>query len=159
MKGKILFCSMLYIHFSSAFVDKLLQRSSGLVDRLLQIKTCGHPRISNLMENITVKPGDKAIFNCKVDMSCMVSTINWYHEMENGTEVLIKTASDKGEPNVHIIRRVSSSDTGLYTCVAKNVLGRTHAAAYLAVNSAPFKHRPDYNWIGTALLFSSIIAR
>ena len=23
--GKILFCSMLYIHFSSAFVDKLLQ--------------------------------------------------------------------------------------------------------------------------------------
>ena len=26
----------------------------------------------------------------KVDMSCMVSSIKWYHEMENGTEVLIK---------------------------------------------------------------------
>jgi hypothetical protein len=26
----------------------------------------------------------------QVDMSCLVSTINWYHEMENGTEILIK---------------------------------------------------------------------
>ena len=26
----------------------------------------------------------------QVDLSCMVSTIRWYHEMENGTEVLIK---------------------------------------------------------------------
>ena len=27
---------------------------------------------------------------CQVDLSCMVSTIRWYHEMANGTEVLIK---------------------------------------------------------------------
>jgi hypothetical protein len=30
----------------------------------------------------------------------------------------------------------SFSDSGLYTCVAKNVIGRTHSAAYLAVNAA-----------------------
>jgi dihydroxyacetone kinase DhaKLM complex PTS-EIIA-like component DhaM len=30
------------------------------------VKTCGHPKIQNIMENITVKPGDKAVFNCKV---------------------------------------------------------------------------------------------
>ena len=52
----------------------------------------------------------------------------------------------------------SSSDTGLYTCVAKNVLGRTHAAAYLAVNSAPFKHRLililKIKWLHQILLWS-----
>ena len=35
----------------------------------------------------------------------------------------------------------STADTGLYTCVAKNVLGRTHAAAYLAVNSSQHFYR------------------
>ena len=30
------------------------------------------------------------ILHCQVDLSCLVSTIRWYHEMENGTEVLIK---------------------------------------------------------------------
>ena len=34
-----------------------------------------------------VKPGERVVFNCKVDLSCMVSTIRWYHELENGTEV------------------------------------------------------------------------
>jgi hypothetical protein len=32
------------------------------------VKTCGHPRIQNIMENITVRPGDKAVFNCKVSL-------------------------------------------------------------------------------------------
>ena len=36
-----------------------------------------------------VKPGERVVFNCKVDLSCMVSTIRWYHELENGTEVNI----------------------------------------------------------------------
>ena len=29
-------------------------------------------------------------FFSQVDLSCLVSTIRWYHEMENGTEILIK---------------------------------------------------------------------
>ena len=32
----------------------------------ISVETCGQPRIANMMENITVKPGDKAEFNCKV---------------------------------------------------------------------------------------------
>jgi len=120
----------------SNFLDKLVQNIDKLSQKMLEIETCGQPRIANMMENITVKPGDKAEFNCKVDMSCMVSSIKWYHEMENGTEHLIKTASDAGEPNIYIIKKVSTRDTGLYTCVAKNVLGKSHAAAYLAVNQS-----------------------
>lgn len=105
------------------------------------VKTCGLPQIeSSQMSNLTVKPGEKVVFNCKVDLSCMVSTIRWYHEMENGTEVLIKTPSDPGIPYVHEIRSVATSDQGMYTCVARNVVGRAHAAAYLAVDKGQMFH-------------------
>eukprot|EP00090_Calanus_glacialis_P042058 TRINITY_DN74719_c0_g1_i1.p1 TRINITY_DN74719_c0_g1~~TRINITY_DN74719_c0_g1_i1.p1 ORF type:complete len:166 (+),score=10.74 TRINITY_DN74719_c0_g1_i1:287-784(+) len=113
---------------------------SDLIDKILRsntwnIKTCGLPQIeASHMSNLTVKPGEKVVFNCKVDLSCMVSTIRWYHEMENGTEVLIKTPSDPGIPYVHEIRSVATTDQGMYTCVARNVVGRAHAAAYLAVD-------------------------
>ena len=36
------------------------------------------------MRNLTLNPGDRALFRCKVDMKCMVSYIQWYHEMNNG---------------------------------------------------------------------------
>ena len=64
----------------------------------------------------------------------MVSTIRWYHEMENGTEVLIKTPQDPGNPYTLDIPSVTMSDMGMYTCVARNVVGRDHAAAYLAID-------------------------
>ena len=42
------------------------------------------------MNNVTAKPGQQAMFKCQVDMSCIVAYIEWYHEMYNGTEKLIK---------------------------------------------------------------------
>ena len=42
------------------------------------------------MSNVTAKPGQMATFKCQVDMSCIVAYIEWYHEMDNGTEKLIK---------------------------------------------------------------------
>ena len=42
------------------------------------------------MSNVTAKPGQMASFKCQVDMSCIVAYIEWYHEMDNGTEKLIK---------------------------------------------------------------------
>lgn len=54
------------------------------------VKTCGKPNIQNIMNNVTVKPGQSASFKCQVDMSCIVAYIEWYHEMDNGTLKLIK---------------------------------------------------------------------
>ena len=54
------------------------------------VRTCGKPNIQNIMNNVTVKPGQSASFKCQVDMSCIVAYIEWYHEMDNGTEKLIK---------------------------------------------------------------------
>ena len=42
------------------------------------------------MTNVTARPGQSASFKCQVDMSCIVAYIEWYHEMDNGTEKLIK---------------------------------------------------------------------
>jgi len=64
--------------------------SSGVIDKFLTIKTCGKPHIQNIMSNVTAKPGQMASFKCQVDMSCIVAYIEWYHEMDNGTEKLIK---------------------------------------------------------------------
>jgi len=114
--------------------------SSGVIDNILKsvakVKTCGKPHIQNIMSNVTAKPGQMATFKCQVDMSCIVAYIEWYHEMDNGTEKLIKTASSSGDPHVHIIKQVKPTDEGLYTCIAGNVLGQATASAYLEVNRA-----------------------
>ncbi|XP_071747086.1 kazal-type serine protease inhibitor domain-containing protein 1 [Lepeophtheirus salmonis] len=115
----------------------LATQSQGIVEKILTIKTCGKPNIQNIMNNVTARPGQSATFKCQVDMSCIVAYIEWYHEMDNGTEKLIKTASSSGDPHVHIIKQVKPTDEGLYTCIAGNVLGQATASAYLEVNSGP----------------------
>merc|ERR1719422_2693619 len=110
--------------------------SGDVFEQFIKIKTCGKPHIQNIMSNVTAKPGQQASFKCQVDMSCIVAYIEWYHEMDNGTEKLIKTASSSGDPHVHIIKQVKPTDEGLYTCIAGNVLGQATASAYLEVNAA-----------------------
>ena len=58
----------------------------------ISVRTCGKPNIQNIMNNVTARPGQTATFKCQVDMSCIVSYIEWYHEMDNGTEKLIKVS-------------------------------------------------------------------
>jgi len=123
--------------WSSCLVAASVAASAhGVIDQLLTIRTCGKPNIQNIMNNVTARPGQTATFKCQVDMSCIVSYIEWYHEMDNGTEKLIKTASSSGDPHVHIVKQVDSADEGLYTCIAGNVLGQATASAYLEVNAA-----------------------
>ena len=87
---------------------KKLSKAKKTKKCFFAVRTCGLPQIEpDLMYNMTVnihhqyddhpndhdqnqvKPGERVVFNCKVDLSCMVSTIRWYHELENGTEVNI----------------------------------------------------------------------
>lgn len=140
--GFILFISMIGV---------LTAISQGIIEKILTIKTCGKPNIQNIMNNVTVHPGQSATFKCQVDMSCIVAYIEWYHEMDNGTEKLIKTASSSGDPHTHNIKKVAATDEGLYTCVAGNVLGQAVASAYLEVNSAnrPFALTPAKLFVQT----------
>jgi len=123
----------IFTGISSGVIDKFL---TSVAKGVAKVKTCGKPHIQNIMSNVTAKPGQQASFKCQVDMSCIVAYIEWYHEMDNGTEKLIKTASSSGDPHVHIIKQVKATDEGLYTCIAGNVLGQATASAYLEVNSA-----------------------
>lgn len=109
---------------------------TSLLQKFLTIKTCGEPKIENSMMNVTVKPGEMAQFKCLVDMSCIVATIEWYHDMPNGSQTKIKTARTSGDPHVHTIRKVSPLHEGLYTCEAGNVMGKAMASAYLEVSGA-----------------------
>lgn len=121
----------IFTGISSGVIDKFL---TSVAKGVAKVKTCGKPHIQNIMTNVTAKPGQMATFKCQVDMSCIVAYIEWYHEMDNGTEKLIKTASSSGDPHVHIIKQVKPTDEGLYTCIAGNVLGQATASAYLEVN-------------------------
>jgi len=97
--------------------------------------TCGRPDIKNVMQNITVKPGEHASFECTINMKCMVSYIQWYHELSNGTMRLLRTARTHGTPYQIRLRDVSEDDEGFYTCIAGNIMGETASSAYLQVSS------------------------
>jgi len=94
----------------------LLQISSQLVTRAQSetigekifkkiVQTCGVPTIKNVMRNLTLNPGDRARFHCKVDMKCMVSYIHWYHEMNNGSVRLLRTGASAGTPYSYYINK------------------------------------------------------
>jgi len=101
------------------------------------VKTCGQPKINNVMRNLTLNPGETARFRCSVDMKCMVSYIQWYHEMNNGSMRLLRTGATQGNPYGYTVRRVNPNDAGFYSCVAGNILGETVSSAYLEINSSP----------------------
>lgn len=101
------------------------------------VKTCGQPKINNVMRNLTLNPGETARFRCSVDMKCMVSYIQWFHEMNNGSMRLLRTGATQGNPYGYTVRRVESGDAGFYSCVAGNILGETVSSAYLAINGSP----------------------
>jgi len=77
----------IFTGISSGVIDKFL---TSVAKGVAKVKTCGKPHIQNIMSNVTAKPGQMASFKCQVDMSCIVAYIEWYHEMDNGTEKLIK---------------------------------------------------------------------
>lgn len=102
--------------------------------------TCGLPRINNVMKNLTLKEGETARFKCNVDMKCMVSYIQWYHQEfdTNVTSTLLRTGASMGNPYSYIIKDVSYEDEGFYSCVAGNTLGETVSSAFLEISKSSF---------------------
>ena len=54
--------------------------------------------------------------------------------------LLFQTPSSPGLPYVHSIPAVGERDQGMYTCVARNVVGKAFVAAYLQVAQSPNTH-------------------
>ena len=50
------------------------------------VKVCGLPSVSP-PENLTLEVGQTASFLCVVDMTCMVSYVEWYRHSDNGTHI------------------------------------------------------------------------
>ena len=68
-----------------------------------------------------------------------------------GSLQLLRTGASKGTPYQYSIQHVVEDDTGVYTCVAGNIMGETIASAYLLVNK---NNRLHYN---TGILTISVI--
>jgi hypothetical protein len=68
-ESRIDYCSIPVLYFEIIHYLNIRHTNFFLLISDFPVKTCGHPKIQNIMENITVKPGDKAVFNCKVGFS------------------------------------------------------------------------------------------
>merc|ERR1712029_1237847 len=97
---------------------------SGLEHSIKNVKVCGLPNILQPPENLTLDTGATAKFLCTVDMTCMVSYVEWYKHNDNESLVLLRRGTDPGDPYSYTINSVDVEDTGLYSCVAGNILGR-----------------------------------
>ena len=52
--------------------------------QLFSVKVCGLPDILSPPQNLSLEVGDRASFLCTVDMSCLVSYVEWYRHNNNG---------------------------------------------------------------------------
>ena len=53
---------------------------------------------------------------------------------------MFQTPSSRGVPNLYTIQKVTGAHQGMYTCVARNVVGKAFVAAYLQVAQSPNTH-------------------
>ncbi len=68
-------------------------------------------------------------------MSCIVAYIEWYHEMDNGTEKLIKVR--RGREKYHCLTPVSSTIATAFRGFAMHIWGRERGDKPVAVSSSP----------------------
>ena len=79
--------------------------------------------------------------------------------------VLLRRGTDPGDPYSYTISDVDTDDTGLYSCLAGNILGETVHTAYLLVNNCNmlghkmlicqlFWQTPNHFWAWERLLHS-----
>merc|ERR1712025_1489642 len=117
--------------------ERILEKiKNGLTHTVMNVKVCGLPRITHAPKNLTLETGGIAKFRCTVDMTCIVSYIEWYKHGYNDSREILRTGTDPGDPYSYTLTNVDQYDTGLYSCVAGNILGETTETAYLLVNHA-----------------------
>lgn len=125
--------------------EKIFQKVASAFEKsvIRAGNTCGLPKINNVMKNLTLNEGETARFHCSVDMKCMVTYINWFHDPFNGTEGsglgeerLLRTGASTGDPYSYVIKGVTYNDEGFYICKAGNTLGETIVVATLEIAGA-----------------------
>jgi len=145
-----------------AIADRVLKKIASAFEKSIirAGNTCGLPRINNVMKNLTLREGETARFECNVDMKCLVSYIQWYHQEfdVNGTSQLLRTGASTGNPYHYVIKDVSFEDEGFYSCVAGNTLGETASTAYLQIAGCA-KNILDFRIVLFLLLFLTVARR
>ena len=68
----------------------------------------------------------------------------------------VRRGTDPGDPYTYSIHGVGPLDTGLYSCVAGNILGETVETAYLSISGSNSHSRTDSYWLFIACLFFTL---
>merc|ERR1711973_1059337 len=109
----------------------------GMKEAMKKINTCGLPKITKISSQKTETETQTNVrLMCEVDMQCMVSHINWFRKLSNGSSVPLEKEKYSEYPYSLQMENVLASDSGTYNCVAGNVLGTTTASIRLEINRA-----------------------
>ena len=70
-------------------------------------------------------------------MKCMVSYIQWFHQINNETMRLLRAGATQGNPHRISVKFVTGEDVGFYHCVAGNTLEESVSSAYSEISESP----------------------
>ena len=73
-----------------------------------------------------------------------------------GSLDLVRRGTDPGDPYTYSIHGVGPLDTGLYSCVAGNILGETVETAYLSISGSDIYCKIISCWMLLACLICSL---
>ena len=73
-----------------------------------------------------------------------------------GSLDLVRRGTDPGDPYTYSIHGVGPLDTGLYRCVAGNILGETVETAYLSISGSNIHTKTAISWMFMASLLCTV---
>lgn len=105
----------------------------GRINANAQVKINSPPLFTVHPENLQLKTGSRAVLECQA-VGTPSPTITWYrHDREIFPEGRIALEADSSRL---VIQDVKESDSGLYVCQARNILGFRDVSANLEVKAA-----------------------
>lgn len=112
------------------------QRSSSLISKQVSIQTAQKPQFTKHLQNLTVKQGNRAVFECYINGS-PDTEVKWYKNsilIEPSTDYIIEFDRITGLSTLTILE-VFVQDSGQYTCVASNNVGSESSTAWMVVKT------------------------